>query len=132
MTINERLFALLEQKNLKQSDLAKHLNVRNSVITAWKTRGNNPPAEYLIQICEFLNVSINDLLGLKNDIVTINENKLDENELELLSFFKLLPEREQIKWIARLEDAAKPYLNNDDARGKNIVIFSDWKRKHKK
>lgn len=118
MTINERLFALLEQKNLKQSDLAKHLNVRNSVITAWKTRGNNPPAEYLIQICEFLNVSINDLLGIKNDIVTLNENKLDENELELLSFFKLLPEREQIKWIARLEDAAKPYMNNDDARGK--------------
>ncbi len=114
MTINERLFTLLEQKNLKQSDLAKHLNVRNSVITAWKTRGNNPPSEYLIQICEFLNVSINDLLGLKNDIVTINENKLDENELELLSFFKLLPEREQIKWIARIEDAAKQYITHSE------------------
>lgn len=107
MTINERLFTFLEQKNLKQSDLAKYLNVTYSVITAWKTRGNNPPAEYIIPICEFLNISVNELLGVENDT-----NTLDENEQELLSYFNLLPEREKIKWIGRLEDAAQPYMND--------------------
>lgn len=63
MTINERLFKLLDEKKLKQSDLAKHLNVSQAVITTWKKRGTTPPAEYLIKICKFLNISIYELLG---------------------------------------------------------------------
>lgn len=74
MTINERLFSILKMKQLKQADLAKKLNVGQNVITAWKQRGNNPPAEYLVQICEFLDVSIQYLLG-------VGENDSFENKL---------------------------------------------------
>lgn len=188
MTLNERMFALLEEQKLQQSDLAKYLNVTNSVITSWKKRGNNPPSKYLVKICDFLNISLNDLLGVErnadenkngtlynmNDIgerikerrkelnLTQNEiyeqcgiasgalsqiengtripsvliffklaqtlqctvewlitgestNKfINENEFEMLWYFKYLPEREQIKWIGRLEDAAKPYMNETE------------------
>lgn len=118
MSINEKIFNLLEKKNLKQSDLAKHLNVRNSVITAWKTRGNNPPVEYLVQICEFLDVSVYDMLEIKSENVKNDVTQISENEAELLSYFNYLPEREQIKWIARIEDAAKPYMDEATTQSK--------------
>lgn len=62
MTINERLFDTLEKKSLKQSDLASFLNLSTGQITAWKKRGTTPPAEYLINICKFLDISIYELL----------------------------------------------------------------------
>lgn len=65
MTINEKIFSLIEQKQLKQADLAKKLNVRTSVIASWKTRGSNPPIEYAAQICEFLNITIYELLDIE-------------------------------------------------------------------
>ena len=66
MTINQRIFNIIEEKHLKQADLAKMLGVRTSVIASWKTRGSNPPIEYAAQICEFLNISIFELLDIEN------------------------------------------------------------------
>lgn len=106
MTINEKIFFEIEHQKLKQSDLAKLLNVRTSVITTWKTRGTNPPAEYLVQICEFLNITIPDLFE-------IPDSNLSENQKEMLIQFNKLPEREQIKWIGKLEEAAKEYISNN-------------------
>ena len=63
MSINENLFTLLEKKGFKQSDLAKYLDVSQAVITTWKTRKTDPPANKLINICKFLNISIYELLG---------------------------------------------------------------------
>lgn len=70
MTVNERIFNLMERENIKNADLAKHLNVKNNVITNWKTRGTEPPIKYLVPICELLNVTIYELLGVedKNNI----------------------------------------------------------------
>lgn len=84
MSINERVFFTLKEKNLKQKDLADYLGIAQSVITNWKNRGNNPPAEYLIQICEFLGITIYELLGANSN-----------NELEYL-YSKLSPEDKAI------------------------------------
>lgn len=72
MTINEKIFTEIKEKSLKKADLAKLLQVNTSVIATWEKRGTNPPAEYLVRICEFLNISIYELLGIKN------ENKIQE------------------------------------------------------
>ena len=67
MTINEKLFEEIREKKLKKADLARLLQVNTSVIATWEKRGTNPPAEYLIRICEFLNITIYELLGIEND-----------------------------------------------------------------
>ena len=67
MTINEKIFKIMEQKNIKNADLAKHLNVKNNVITNWHNRGTEPPIKYIIPICELLDVTIYELLGIKNE-----------------------------------------------------------------
>ena len=66
MTINEKIFTEIKEKSLKKADLARLLQVNTSVVATWEKRGTNPPAEYLIRICEFLNLSIYELLGIEN------------------------------------------------------------------
>ena len=67
MTINEILFSKMDEKGIKQTDIANKLNIRTSVIGNWKTRGTNPPAEYILPICEILDISVYDLLGTEPD-----------------------------------------------------------------
>lgn len=76
MTICERMFAIMNEKGIKAVQLAEKLNVRNSVISSWKTRGSNPPSEYLLQICEILDIDINTLLGAEEKKLTLKEEKL--------------------------------------------------------
>ena len=66
MTINEKIFTEIKEKSLKKADLARLLQVNTSVVATWEKRGTNPPAEYLVRICEFLNISIYELLGIEN------------------------------------------------------------------
>lgn len=69
MTINQKIFKLLDEKGIKQAQLAQCLNVQKSVVTNWKQRGNNPPVEYIVPICKLLNVSLNELFEdyIEND-----------------------------------------------------------------
>ena len=67
MTINEKIFTEIREKSLKKADLARLLQVNTSVIATWEKRGTNPPAEYLVRICEFLNITIYELLGIENE-----------------------------------------------------------------
>lgn len=50
--------------------------------------------------------------------------KLTENEQELLFYFNKLSEREQIKWITRIEDAAAEYKKSEKEsnQGKARII----------
>lgn len=70
MNINEKIFNTMEEKHLKQADLARVLNLKTGAITNWKVRGTTPPMEYAATICEFLGMSIYELLDIKdkNDI----------------------------------------------------------------
>lgn len=86
MTINEKIFLTIEQKHLKQSDLAVFLGLSSGQITAWKKRGTTPPAEYLINICKFLDITIFELLGAENN---------SQSEIERI-YNKLRPEDKQI------------------------------------
>lgn len=67
MTVNEKIFNIMKQKNIKNADLAKYLNVKNNVITNWHTRGTEPPIKYIIPICELLEITIYELLGIENN-----------------------------------------------------------------
>lgn len=62
MTILNRMIQLMENKKIKWADIARHLGVSRSVVGNWKMRGTNPPTEYIVPICELLNVSVEFLL----------------------------------------------------------------------
>lgn len=67
MTITERMFELLKERNAKAKDLCDFLGINGSTMTNWKKRGTTPPAEFIIPICKFLNISVYELLGEENE-----------------------------------------------------------------
>ena len=92
MKIIERIFNIMDIKNIKNVELAKKLNINKSVISNWKRRKTNPPSEMIIPICELLNVSPIYLLTGKE----ILNNDSDE-EINLLNKYNLLTEKNKDK-----------------------------------
>lgn len=106
MTICERMFQIIDQKKLKTVDLAKKLDIKQSVISNWKKRNTNPPIEYIIVICEFLGISVEEL------ITGEPQNKLEKEEQELIKFYRLsdIRGRKIIMQIAQSEAAENQSL----------------------
>ena len=77
MTICERIFELINKKSLKTADLAKKLDIQQSVLSNWKKRNTNPPMEYALVICEFLGITIEELItGKSGNAITPEEKRL--------------------------------------------------------
>lgn len=91
MSIIERILHIAEQKNIKQIEIAKVIHKETSIITNWRKRNCNPPAEYIPAIAELLNVSINYLMTGAEE----NNNALTQDERELLENFRSISKSEQ-------------------------------------
>lgn len=130
MSIIERITQIIDTEHLNQSELCKVLGIKDSTFSTWKTRGTDPPAKYILLICEFLNVSVDYLLGRtdspsininnKNGVKSINVNgsvgdnsinnnysELEKHDRELLEEYNKLSFKDKIKvmnLIAELEE----------------------------
>lgn len=107
MTICERMFAAIEARDLTAHGLAKVIGVGTNQTTNWKQRNTDPPAKYILPICEYLGCSVEYLL-------TGQETKkapvpgLTENGREMLELFAQLPERDQLLLLGRLHEMVSP------------------------
>ena len=72
MSIIERIISILEIRGLKRADLARHIGKSTGQISMWEKRKSNPPSDMLPKIAEFLNVSVDYLLGKETE--STNEN----------------------------------------------------------
>jgi transcriptional regulator with XRE-family HTH domain len=59
-----RIKELLQEKRIKQSDLAKNLNVTEACISYWVNGKKQPTADNIIAVCQFFDVTADYLLGL--------------------------------------------------------------------
>lgn len=62
VTINNRLFALLEERGITQKALADSIGVNERNVGSWKMRGSDPPAKLIYPIAAFFGVSVDWLL----------------------------------------------------------------------
>lgn len=104
MQIIDNIIKIMEQKGITAYQLEKDTGIKQSTFWNWKN-GSQPAADKLQIIILYLGVTPNEIFGYKNI-------ELTENEQELLELFRLLPEREQIKCIGRLEEIYKQYTQN--------------------
>ena len=103
MTICERMFQLMSEKNIKNRDLAVKLGVRDSVICNWKTRNTDPPSTYLLPICEILGVDIFTLLGQDcNEIIFTDEEK------QIIQKYRQLDDESKQAFKTLLQIRSKP------------------------
>lgn len=107
--IGERLKNAIKTSNYSQKELSAIMRISEDSITRYIQEKQSPKIETLAMICEILNISIIWLLTGKEG----ETEKLTENEKELLTLFRELSERSQIKILGIVEDRYKEELSED-------------------
>lgn len=96
MRIIDNIIQIMETKHLNQRELCVKLGIKDSTFSTWKSRGTDPPAKYILLICEFLDVSVDYLLGItdnpteqscltdseKNNKDDVNNGKVSSEDVE--------------------------------------------------
>jgi transcriptional regulator with XRE-family HTH domain len=78
MKIEDKLLKLRKEKGLSQEEVADRLNVSRQTISKWETGQSSPDFDKIIPICEFYNITSDELLtGEKNIVVEENKSKKD-------------------------------------------------------
>lgn len=72
MEVLNNILSLLKAKGVRQRDLSDYLGLSKNTMTGWKNGNNTSYKKHLPEIAEFLDVSIDYLLGKEN---TNTENK---------------------------------------------------------
>ena len=62
MIISERIFYVMEQKNITQLELSRRTGIATSNISDWKKKKTNPKADCLFSICDALEITPDQLL----------------------------------------------------------------------
>lgn len=62
MTISERIFKLMDDREISQMDFSKATGIAQSTISDWKRKKTNPSADKILIICKVLNVTPYELL----------------------------------------------------------------------
>ena len=62
MIISERIFYIMEQKNMSQLELSRRTGIATSNISDWKKKKTNPKADCLLSICDALDITPEQLL----------------------------------------------------------------------
>ncbi len=95
MTIGERVFNLLKDRGMTQSELAEASGIPESTISHWKF-GANPSSDTIVDLADALDVSVNYLLSgseavgrrsRKSDTISISK---DSDEAKLLDRYRKL------------------------------------------
>ena len=76
MTISERLFSIMREKNISMPELARMTGISRHTIYDWQKKNTNPGADKIMVICEALQISP-DVLLVGNDRDTMSEYNYD-------------------------------------------------------
>ena len=82
MIISERIFKILEDRNMSQSAFAKQVGLAGSTVSDWKTKKTNPSADKIMDICVALEVTPEQLLTGKGIDVDYVDNEATKTKSE--------------------------------------------------
>ena len=86
-----------KRKNLTQMQLAEKLGITDKAVSKWERGVAMPDSSIMLELCDVLNISVNELLsGEKNDM----ENNNQKNEQLLLDMAKELERKNKTVWTS--------------------------------
>lgn len=84
-----------KNQNLTQSKLAEKLNITDRAISKWETGKTMPDSSIMLELCDILKITVNELLsGEKIDM----ENNEQKNEQLLLEMAKEIEKKNRTIW----------------------------------
>lgn len=73
-----------KEKNITQNELSEKLNITNRAISKWENGICMPDSGIIPELCEILNITINDLFSGEVVDTKDNKNQLEKNLLEMI------------------------------------------------
>ncbi len=72
-----------KKENLTQMQLAEKLNITDRAVSKWETGRAMPDSSIMLELCDILNISVNDLLS--GEVITMENynRRLEEHLLEM-------------------------------------------------
>lgn len=100
MKIGAFLKKLRKEKNLTQEQLAEQLNVSGRTVSRWETGINMPDISILVNLAEFYNVSIPEIIDGERKSEKMNE-EVKETVLKLSDYAETINQKIKIKlfWL---------------------------------
>ena len=84
MTIGERLFKILKEKNISMPELSRMTGISRHTIFDWQRRNTNPGADKIMVICEALQITPEELLvGKQNDEKPEYTHVINTDDIEM-------------------------------------------------
>ena len=106
MEILDKIDKERKSQNKSQAELCQYLGISKNAYTNWKSGHMKSYEKYLPKIAEFLNVSVDYLLG-KADKKEKAPEALTEREQTALDLFNSMTEEQQNHFIAIMEATIK-------------------------
>ena len=113
MTISERILKVLKDRNMTQAEFAKQVGIATSTISEWKKGKTNPTADKIMDICNVLQITPEQLLTGKgiedeeNITVTSRESCFTPYDIQLVQDYHGLKEEQQKRLMAYMEALKK-------------------------
>lgn len=111
MIISERIFYMMEQKNITQLELSRRTGIATSNISDWKKKKTNPQADCLLSICDALDITPEQLLTGKGIELEYKDTDMDyevtRSDIKLLKQIHSLGEEQYKRLMAYIEALQK-------------------------
>lgn len=125
MKLSQTLDKLMTEKRVSAYKISKETGISDRLIGYWRNGEKTPSAENLLSIANYFGISVDYLLTGEE-----KSPSLPEDELELLTHYKKIPEKEKIKLISRAEtiaDIYKEQVKEQTDRKKLITVTTTLK-----
>ena len=103
MTISERLFMIMNEKNVSMPDLSRMTGISRHTIYDWQRKNTNPGADKIMVICEALQITPEELLiGRTEEFLHTarQENTRDDTEKQIIEGCRELSEKQKKRVLA--------------------------------
>ena len=113
MTISERILKVLKDRGMTQVEFAKQVGIASSTISEWKKKKTNPAADKIMNICNVLQITSEQLLtgkGIEDEeeiAAASPESRFTPYDIQLIEDFHGLKEEQQKRLVAYMEALKK-------------------------
>ena len=113
MKIYEKIFARLEELHMSQTELSRRTGIATSTISEWKKKKTNPTADKIMDICNVLQITPEQLLtgkGIEDEeeiVAASPESRFTPYDIQLIEDYHGLKEEQKKRLMAYVEALKK-------------------------
>lgn len=108
--MTKNLLKVINEKGYTYNLISKKTGIPQSTISGWFNRGNSPRLEDIVRIADFLQCSVDYLIGRENEegniVFSDSVLQLSDLESELIKVFRSLPDKYKLQALGLMQGFA--------------------------